>query len=162
MTKALSTLAILVTTAVLAGCASSRAHLEEPAGARLNPGPRETPMKQALQQYLDGFNQGNAEILISLFAEDARIEDPVGGGRIVEGKEAITAFYHQAVGRVERLDLDTPIRGSHGRSAAMTFTIHLRVGGKRTVIRAIDVMTFNDSGKIIDMKAFHGPSDVKE
>jgi hypothetical protein len=34
--------------------------------------------------------------------------------------------------------------------------------GKKTVIRAIGVMTFDDGGKIIDMKAFHGPSDVLE
>lgn len=58
---------------------------------------KETQMKAALQQYLDGFNQGNAEMIISLFADDARIEDPVGGGKLVEGKEAITAFYQGAV-----------------------------------------------------------------
>lgn len=120
----------------------------------------EATMKKALQQYLDGFNQGDAEMIISLFADDARLEDPVGGGRIVEGKEAITEFYRQGVEMVERLDLDAPIRGSHGRSAAMAFTIHLTMGGKKTIIRAIDVMTFGDSGKIVDMKAYHGPSDV--
>ena len=46
------------------------------------------------------------------------------------------------------------------RSAAMAFTIHLDMDGRKTVIRAIDVMTFNDSGRIVDMKAFHVPSDV--
>jgi steroid delta-isomerase len=119
-------------------------------------------MKDALQQYLDGFNQGNAEMIISLFAEDARIEDPVGGGWIVEGKEAIAEFYRRGVEVVERLELDTPIRGSHGRSAAMAFTIHMKMDGKKSIIRAIDVMTFDDSGKIVDMKAYHGPSDVLE
>lgn len=122
----------------------------------------EAGMKQAMQQYIDGFNQGNAEMLYSLFAEHAKIEDPVGGGRVVEGKEAITAFYKGAVDVVERLELNTPIRGSHGASAAMAFTIYMKMGGKRSVIRAIDVMTFDDAGKIIDMKAYHGPSDVVE
>jgi hypothetical protein len=68
----------------------------------------------------------------------------------------------QFLNAVERLELDTPIRGSHGQSAAKAFTIHLNVDGKKTIIRAIDVMTFDDSGKIIDMKAYHGPSDVLE
>lgn len=117
-------------------------------------------MKEALQRYLDGFNRGDAEQLISLFAENARIEDPVGGGRIVEGKAAIEAFYRGAVGLVERLELDTPIRGSHGRSAAMAFTIHLNMEGQKSTIRAIDVMTFDEAGKIVDMKAYHGPSDA--
>ena len=124
----------------------------------------EAGMKRALQQYLDGFNQGDAEAIISLFADDARIEDPVGGGKIVAGTAAITAFYTRAVEVVERLDLDTPIRGSRGRSAAMAFTIRLKSDAEAsqqgTVIRVIDVMTFNESGKIIDMKAFHDFSDV--
>lgn len=120
----------------------------------------EAKMKNALQQYLDGFNQGDADMIISLFADDAKIEDPVGGGQIVQGKEAITAFYQRGVALVERLELDTPIRGSHGQFAAMAFTIYLNMDGKRSVIRAIDVMTFNASGKIVDMKAYHGPSDV--
>lgn len=120
----------------------------------------EDRMKDALQQYLDGFNRGDATSLSGLFADHARIEDPVGGGRIVEGKAAIAAFYQRAVELVKRLDLDTPIRGSHGRSAAMAFTIHLEVDGMPTVIRVIDVMTFDESGKIVDMKAYHGPGDV--
>lgn len=121
--------------------------------------PSEADMKNALQQYLDGFNRGDAEMIISLFAEDARIEDPVGGGRVVEGKEAIAAFYRQGVEIVERLELDTPIRGSHGRSAAMAFTIHMEMASRSTTIRAIDVMTFDDAGKIVDLKAYHGPGD---
>lgn len=119
-------------------------------------------MKAALQQYLDGFNQGDAESIISLFADHARIEDPVGGGQIVEGKEAITAFYEGAVEVVNKLELDTPIRGSHGQCAAMAFTIHMEREGTRTLIRAIDVMTFDDAGKIVDMKAYHGPGDASE
>lgn len=120
----------------------------------------EDTIKKALQKYLDGFNEGNAELIISLFADDAKIEDPVGGGRIVEGKEAITAFYEQGVKFVEKLVLDTPIRGSHGSSAAMAFTIHIEVEGEKVIIQAIDVMTFNDSGLIVDMKAYHGLSNV--
>src|SRR5690625_2259365 len=117
-------------------------------------------MKAALQKYLDGFNQGDAEAIISLFADNARIEDPVGGGQIVEGKEEIADFYRQGVKLVKKLELDTPIRGSHGKSAAMAFTIHMEMDGKIVLIQAIDVMTFDESGKIIDMKAYHGPSNV--
>ncbi len=122
--------------------------------------PSEEKMKNALQSYLDGFNQTDAELIISLFADDAKLEDPVGGGKIVEGKEAITKFYQGAVKVVKKLELDTPIRGSHGNSAAMAFTIYMEMNGKKSQIQAIDVMTFNDEGKIIDMKAYHGPSNV--
>ena len=44
----------------------------------------------------------------------------------------------------------------------MAFTIHMEREGTRTLIRAIDVMTFDDAGKIVDMKAYHGPGDASE
>ncbi|RKD25856.1 steroid delta-isomerase [Ammoniphilus oxalaticus] len=119
----------------------------------------EQKMKAALQQYLDGFNQQDADAIITLFADNARIEDPVGSEQIVQGKEAITTFYKGAVKVVERLELDTPIRSSYSNYAAMAFTIHMVIDGQKRVTRAIDVMTFDNTGKIIDMKAYHGPSD---
>lgn len=122
----------------------------------------ELKMKTAMQQYIDGFNQGDAKALISLFADQAKIEDPVGGGNIVEGKAAITSFYQRAVTLVDKLELVAPIRGSHGTSAAMAFTILMKNDQKNIRINCIDVMTFDDSGKIVDMKAYHGPGDVTE
>lgn len=120
----------------------------------------EAIMKAAMQQYIDGFKAGDAEMLYSLFADNARIEDPVGGGNIVEGKEAIRAFYEGAVKVVDRLELEAPIRSSYSNAAAMPFVIYFEMDGEPTVTRAIDVMTFNEDGKIIDMKAYHGPSDA--
>ena len=84
----------------------------------------ETQMKSALQKYLDGFNQNDPESIISLFSDDATIEDPVGGGQMVEGKEEIAAFYKRGVPQVEKLQLDTPIRGSYGRAAAIKAEIN--------------------------------------
>ncbi|WP_240377111.1 nuclear transport factor 2 family protein [Bacillus piscicola] len=122
----------------------------------------ESQMKAAMQQYIDGFNQKDANMLISLFADHARIEDPVGGGKIVEGKAAITSFYELAVTLVDNLELSAPIRGSHSHYAAMAFRIFMKNDGKPIQIDTIDVMTFDDDGRIIDMKAYHGPGDVTE
>lgn len=121
----------------------------------------ESKMKTAMQQYIDGFNQKNAELIFSLFADDAKIEDPVGGGKFVEGKPAIKSFYELAVTLVDKLELEAPIRGSHSYFAAMAFTIFMKNDGVPIQINTIDVMRFNDSGEIIDMKAYHGPSDVQ-
>lgn len=134
--------------------------------ATVNPGDTdpqmltETEMKAAMQQYIEGFNQSNAEGIISLFAERAKIEDPVGGGKIVEGKAAITSFYQRAVALVDKLEPSAPITGSYSNSAAMAFTILMNIDGQPVRIQVIDVMTFDSSGKIVDMKAFHGPGDV--
>lgn len=121
----------------------------------------EEQMRSALQAYIDNFNAKDGSALASLFADNARIEDPVGGPNIVEGQEAIAEFYRGAVEVVERVELAAPIRASHGQSAAMAFDIHIQTADQTMLIRAIDVMTFDNNGKIIDMKAYHGPGDVE-
>mgnify|MGYP002712985595 CR=1 FL=1 len=122
--------------------------------------PTEDQMRCAMQAYIDRFNAGDGDGLAALFADTARIEDPVGGTTVVEGRDAIDAFYRGAVTMVDRLELAAPIRTSHGNAAAMPFDIHMKIEGRPVLIRAIDVMTFDDAGKIIDMKAYHGPGDV--
>ena len=121
----------------------------------------EDQMRAALQAYVDGFAAKDSGAVAALFADDARIEDPVGGTKIVEGRDAVDEFYRGAVEAVDRLELVAPIRASHGNAAAMAFDIHLAFGDTRAIIRAIDVMTFDDDGRIVDMKAYHGPGDVE-
>ena len=120
----------------------------------------ESQMRDTLQAYVDGFNAKDADGIAALFADDAQIEDPVGGGTVVEGRAAIDDFYRGAVQAVERLELAAPIRASHGASAAMAFDIHIDLAGQKMLIRAIDVMTFDNDGKVIDMKAYYGPGDI--
>lgn len=121
----------------------------------------EEHMRSALQAYIDNFNAHDGEGLAALFADDARIEDPVGGSVIVEGRAAVDDFYSGAVEMVDRLELVAPIRASHGSAAAMAFDILMHSEGQPMLIRVIDVMTFDADGKIIDMKAYHGPGDVE-
>ncbi len=113
-----------------------------------------------MQAYIDGFNGADGEALAALSADHARIEDPVGGSAIVRGRAAIDEFYRGAVEVVDRLELVAPVRSSQGDFAAMAFDIHMRQDGRPLRIRAIDVMEFDDRGKIVAMRAYHGPGDV--
>lgn len=121
----------------------------------------EEQIRAAMQAYIDGFNDHDGERLAALFADDARIEDPVGGGEVVEGREAVDEFYRGAVEKVDRLELVAPIRTSHGDAGAMAFDIHMHHDGSAMLIRVIDVMTFDAGGRIIEMRAYHGPGDVE-
>jgi steroid delta-isomerase len=121
--------------------------------------PAQEQMKQALQGYIDGFAAGDAAAITALFAEDAVIEDPVGNPPI-SGRAAIEEFYTNAVGAGSKLVLDAPIRGSHGNTAAMAFTVEVPAMGLR--LRVIDVMTFDDDGKIVEMRAHWGPDDIEQ
>jgi steroid Delta-isomerase len=117
--------------------------------------PTEQVMKAAMQAYLDAFNGGSAEAVAALYAADATVEDPVGSP-LKRGRAEIQAFYTHSIATGAKLSLDVPIRGSHGNAAAMAFTARI---GPMTV-RVIDVMTFDDSGKITTMRAYFGPGDL--
>lgn len=120
--------------------------------------PGEEHMKAALQQYIDAFRNRDAEALISLFAEDAVIEDPVGT-EPVRGLDAISDFYRAGVKVVTKMELSAPIRGSHANAAAMAFDFEMIWEGQHIRTSTIDVMEFNEAGKIVRMYAYWGPGD---
>ena len=118
-------------------------------------------MKQAMQAYIDRFNQDDLEGVVGLYADDATVEDPVGSP-VKAGKAAIRDFYKYAMTTGARLALAAPIRASHGDSAAMAFDVKLQYQGSRMTIRVIDVMSFDAAGKFKSMRAYWGPSDMEK
>ncbi len=113
-------------------------------------------MKATLNRYVELFNQGDAEAVTALYAEDATVEDPVGSP-LKQGRVQIHEFYVYAISTGAKLSLDCPARGSHGDSAAIAFTV--MIGSMK--IQVIDVMQFNPQGLIISMRAFFGPDDIE-
>ncbi|MCJ8015154.1 nuclear transport factor 2 family protein [Paenibacillus sp. KQZ6P-2] len=120
--------------------------------------PTQSEMKAVMQKYLDAFNAEDADAVIALYADNATIEDPVGSPTL-QGKEAIGAFYRQVIPMGSKLKLVTPIRGSHSNSAAMAFVVESVMDGNPININVIDVMTFDESGKITSMRAYWGKED---
>lgn len=60
-----------------------------------------------------------------------------------------------------RLSLAAPVRASHSNAAAMAFDVHLTMPEGQSVIRVIDVMTFDEAGRFQSMQAYWGPSDME-
>jgi steroid delta-isomerase len=110
--------------------------------------------KSVLQAYLDHFNAGDAQAIAGLFAADATVEDPIGTPP-KKGTAEILAFYTDAMKNGAKLSLAAPIRGSYANAAAMAFDVAI----PNMTVRVIDVMTFDDSGKIATMQAYFGPED---
>jgi len=120
--------------------------------------PTETEMKAAVQAYVDGFNNADADAIMALFAANAVIEDPVGSP--LKSRAQFEQFIRQGVRFGARLALAAPIRGSHGNAAAMAFTVTFEDGVRRITTNSLDVMTFDDEGKIVFMQGFWGPGDA--
>lgn len=109
--------------------------------------------------YLRGLNEKNLELILSLYADNATVEDPVGS-KIVSGKAAVREFYSGAV----TMDLDLirtgPVRVA-GVEAAFPFQLRMDVGGTSMITDIIDVFRFDEAGKIVSMRAFWGPENQR-
>lgn len=110
--------------------------------------------------YLDTVVTGTADDVAALYAEDATVEDPVGGGEVHIGREAIKGFYKGMDGAKLETELITLRTG--GNEAAFVFAITVGEGSSRMRIEPIEVMTFNGDGQIASMKAYWGPGDVTQ
>ena len=100
--------------------------------------------KQVLRDYIDAVNRKDVEAIVSLFAEDAIVEDPYGGTRHnIRGKEDIREFYRFVVAKT-RMEL-LMVTGSGGNASAMA--IRGFVGTDS--VNNISIANFDKEGKIV-------------
>lgn len=122
--------------------------------------PSAEDIASTVNRYLELVATGTADQIADLYAEDATLEDPVGGGEVHIGRQAIAGFYRN----IEPLHRETELRTLRvaGREAAFLFAITIGGGEGRMRIEPIDVMTFDAAGRIASMKAFWSAADVTQ
>jgi steroid delta-isomerase len=98
--------------------------------------------------YLAAFDAGDAQAAANLFAQDALLEDPVGGAS-ARGREAIAAFYTQTMSTGAKLTLSAPVCSAADTAA---FAFYATVGDMR--IDVVELQHFNSAGEITHMKAY--------
>lgn len=118
-------------------------------------------IRAAVDAYCAAFTAGDRDAYVALFADDAWIEDPVGSGRH-EGSAAIAAFFEQMSGMADAIELRRtgPVRVAAGEGA-WPLQARPSMGGTQMVVDIIDVMTFDDAGKITTMRAFWDPAEMR-
>lgn len=116
-------------------------------------------IRATVDRYLNAFGGPKADFLAN-FAPDAWIEDPVGTPRL-EGHDAIGGFYDQTTSLAESISLrpTVPLRIAGGE-AAFSFQARPVMGGTTFSIDIIDVMTFDDEGRITTMRAFWDAAEM--
>lgn len=117
--------------------------------------PKDVQLKAWARRYLDTVNLNDPAAMADLYRPDGEIEDPVGSGAIVRGREEIRAFYEGAFSVPVRVELEGVPRGSYGSEAAYMF----RVTRGADRLNVIGVLAFDEAGLIRSMRGFHGPSD---
>jgi steroid delta-isomerase len=122
---------------------------------------RSAHMKDAIAAYLARHSAGDIDGIVALFADDAKAWDPVDSDPHV-GAEAVRAFFAGTHEMVESITLQAtgPIRCA-GNFAAFPMTAVSVIGDLTVEVDIIDVMTFDDDGKISEMKAYWSMSDSR-
>ena len=121
--------------------------------------PSAEQMLAAVNGYVDGFSRGDVEAIVALYAENATVEDPVGT-QIHRGTEEIRAFYTYSLSTGAKLELMGDPRCA-ADYVAFPFKVKLHWEGQSSVIEVIDTFRIDDDGKIIEMRAYWGPANMK-
>ena len=111
-----------------------------------------------IRDYVRAFNARDLDGVASLYAEDATLEDPVDS-KVVRGRAAIRAFYAQYQDQPSYLQYSGDCRVAQS-AIAFSFIACIGVGADLHVVRIFDSFRFDDSGLIIEMRAFWGEADV--
>ena len=118
-------------------------------------------VRAVVEEYLRAGREGDREAWLGLFADDATLEDPVGT-EVHAGRAALEAFYDETMGSTEGLDNELHELRVAGNTAAFLFTLRIDWRGRRYEVSPIDVLEFDEAGKIIRMRAHWATSDMKE
>lgn len=98
------------------------------------------------------------EDVVALFAAEATVEDPVGS-KVRSGAENLQKFYTGAMSMNCKITPTGPARIVENE-AAFPFHGVVQLPDKTMEFDCIDVMTFNEDGKILTMRAFWGPGNT--
>ena len=120
-----------------------------------------TDIRSAVDAYCAAFTNGDRDAYVALFAADAWIEDPVGTPRH-EGHAGIGGFFEQMSAMADSIELRRtgPVRIAAGE-AAWPLQARPNIGGATMCVDIIDVMSFDDTGKITTMRAFWDPAEMR-
>jgi steroid Delta-isomerase len=118
-------------------------------------------MAAAVETYVASFAKRDHNAVADLFAEQCTVEDPIGSP-IHNGREAVREFYKMAMQNGAKLSLDGPVRVA-GPYAAFAFTVAVPGpdGNIAMRINVIDTFKFNDDNKVVEMRAYWGPTNMQ-
>jgi len=118
------------------------------------------PAAMANQKSFAAVEAKDKNTWLSLFAEDAVVEDPVGisaidpTGKGHRGKEAISTFWDMVIANGD-LSFNVHKRIPRGSECAVLASLSNRMpSGQELVTEMIVIYRVNDAGKIISLRAF--------
>ena len=114
-----------------------------------------------LRQVHDALVRHDLDAVMSMFAANAVLHDPVDGP-VREGLGAIREFFGGGINGVRACRLACPVHISADcRHAAVSAYSEVELGEGISIIETTDVLISDDDGKVSTMTAYWGPTNVR-
>ncbi len=120
--------------------------------------PTPEEIRSVVDTYVTMMCSSDIDGILSLYADDATAEDPVGG-EVQKGAEALRNFYTLTAPALQ-VELNGPVCVA-GRECAFLLLAELTMGDTKQYLDATDVLTFDDEGKITSMRAYWNPAELR-
>ena len=110
-------------------------------------------IQATIAAYIDAYDRNDKAAFLALWAPDGVLEDPVGTPAHV-GADALGAFWDGARDLADRIVLERQNTILAGGEAAVMVEIHAHMGEGGLVMQAVDVMQFDDDGRLTNVRAY--------
>ncbi|WP_330182666.1 nuclear transport factor 2 family protein [Nocardia sp. NBC_01503] len=115
-------------------------------------------VRDVVEQYVKLVASGPTDDVVNLYTADAVVEDPIGS-EPRKGHDAIREMY-AALEHMQGRETEVHSIKVAGKHAAVSFTLVGHFGDQKMTLSPIDIMEFDDEGKIVSMKAYWGPDNM--
>ena len=114
----------------------------------------------AVTAYVDALNSGTAEEIADLYADGATVEDPIGAP-LRTTRDELVEFYGIITGMPHR-EATAAWTKIAGDTAVFEFTLVTGTDDAKFKITPVDIMVFDENGKVSSMRAVWSPSDLEQ
>lgn len=114
-------------------------------------------IKETVSSYFAAIRNMDAEAFVAVFAPDATSQDPVGAPP-VSGTDGLRKFFAGIESTFSQLIMtETAVYINQNEAAVHWQAEGTGQNGKTTHFTGIDIFTFNDEGKISNLRAYWDP-----
>lgn len=117
-------------------------------------------MAAAVNAYIERLSSGTAEDIVDLYAEGATVEDPIGAP-VRSTREELIEFY-SIITNLDSREATLKWAKIAGDTAVFEFTLVTGSAGMSFEITPVDIMVFDENGKVVSMRAVWDQSDLKQ
>lgn len=118
------------------------------------------PAHLAGQRSRDAVTARDKEAWLSVFADDAIVEDPIGPspfdpeGKGHRGRDAISAFWDKAIAATDKIEFNVVDSFACGNEEANVGSIVTTMAGHQITTDGVFTYRVNEEGKLVALRAF--------